>query len=215
MRILEAAHRPEVGAEQPDLELVLAVERQRRAESARPPTVPSGSPSTWRSCDASCRTRNSSPDRRRLRIADRQRADALGRGQIALEQHRRHARARRRCCRSRALESSGGSSDVDVDVERQQIANRVGVLGAIQAMHERPAGIGRRRARRDRACASSEATSALPRGGVRPRHARRRHHARAHLADHLLPHVGVGRRRRPGPARRAPGRRSSAAGCDR
>ena len=33
VRILEPAHRPEVGAEQPDLELVLAVERQRASIS--------------------------------------------------------------------------------------------------------------------------------------------------------------------------------------
>ena len=41
-----------------------------------------------------------------------------------------------------AAESSGGSSAVDVDVERQQIADRVGVLGAVQAMQRRRAGIG-------------------------------------------------------------------------
>ena len=30
MRILEPAHRPEVGPKQPDLELILAIERERR-----------------------------------------------------------------------------------------------------------------------------------------------------------------------------------------
>ena len=92
----------------------------------------------WRSCDSSCRTRNSSPIGGVLRIAERQRADALGRGQVALEQHRRHAEhvgvvveAGARIVRRQQRR--------DVDVEREQIANRVGVLGAIQPMHQRAA----------------------------------------------------------------------------
>ena len=40
-------------------------------------------------------------------------------------------------------ESSGGSSDGDVDVEREQIADGVGVLGAVQPVKQRAARIRR------------------------------------------------------------------------
>ena len=67
---------------------------------------------------------------------------------------------------------------------------------------------------------SSRASSA---GGERRRASRalgtrraaRRHHAGADLADDLLPHLRRRRRRAPTSSRRAPGRRSSRAGCGR
>ena len=50
-------------------------------------------------------------------------------------------------------ESSGGSSDDVIDVERQQIADRVGVFGAVQPVEQRPA--------RDWACAAAARSSAV------------------------------------------------------
>ena len=75
-----------------------------------------------------------------------------------------------------AAESSGGSSAADVDVERQQIADGVGVLGAVQAMQRRRARIRLRAAARS-SCASSAAVKAsraagagfgAPSGGIMP-----------------------------------------------
>ena len=81
-------------------------------------------------------------------------------------------------------ESSGGSSDGDVDVESQQIADRVGVLGAIQPVQQRAARIrrGGRRAvdagferRRERVIARLVGTPRAQRG----------HRPRVELADDL------------------------------
>ena len=171
--------------------------------SACPPTVPIGRPSTCLSCDASCRTRNTSPTGGSFGIAERQRGDALGRREVALEQHRRDAehvgvvveaaarvvgrqhRARRRCA-GRA----GRESALAYSVRFSRCASG------------RP-GIGRRRARRDRATSRGTTRARCaprPEGRGTPG---RRHHAAAHLADHLLPDVGVRGRRRPGSRRRA------------
>ena len=107
--ILEATHRAEVGAEQPDLELVFAVERQRRAERAvrRPFRA-----AALRCDDPATRpaARGTLAHRRRVRIANRERADALRRGQVTLEQHGRERRARRRCCRSRRSNHPAGGA---------------------------------------------------------------------------------------------------------
>ena len=89
------------------------------------------------------------------------------------------------------LDSSAGSSAADVDVERQQVADGVLVLGAVQpAEGVGPAGIGVRRGgavergleRRD---------DGLVRRLVRPRLADGRHLPRAQLPDDLLPGDGV------------------------
>ena len=54
-------------------------------------------------------------------------------------------------------------------------------------------GIGRRPARRDRACVSRNETSAVCAGAGGRGTPGRRHHPAAHLADHLLPHVARAR----------------------
>ena len=125
-------------------------------------------------------------DRRSDRgVAEGQPADLPGRGHVAVEQHRgdrQHvgdvvepvARLVRR--QQRPL----------VDVQRQQIADRVAVLGAVQAMDRRPAGI--------RIVGGGAVEGRFQRGGgrvvgagVRPRPARRGHGPRAQLAHDLLP----------------------------
>src|SRR5262245_29953239 len=90
MRIFESARRAEIGAEQPDLELILAVERQRGLQ-----------------LDATDRPERETFDmailglilsdaeqltnRRCLGITERESADALGRGQVAFKEYRRDA----------------------------------------------------------------------------------------------------------------------------
>ena len=106
----------------------------------------------------------------------RQGADPFAGRQIALQQHRRDAEhvgdvveARARIVR--------GQQRRDVDVEGEQVANRVGVLGAIQAVDERPPGVGmgarrlieRRFQRRDeRARARPRSGRGAPGGGIIP-----------------------------------------------
>ena len=74
--------------------------------------------------------------RRGVALADREPADLRRRRDVALEQRRRHAEdvgdvveaAARVVCRKQRR---------GVDVERQQIANRVGVLDAVHAVERR------------------------------------------------------------------------------
>ena len=172
-----------------DLELILAVERQRAVDQQ------AADRAERQALDVAVLRRvlphaEQLADRRRARVAERQRADALGRGEIAFEQHRRDAEHVGVVVEAGAR-IVGRQQRRDVDLERQQIANRVGVLGAVQPVRQRPARIRRRRARRDRAssratrpapCALAASGRGMPAGGIMPR---------AHLADHLLPDVGV------------------------
>ena len=88
--------------------------------------------------------------------------------------------------------SSPGRSGLASKSSAEQIANGVGVLGAIEPMDRAdPA--------RVRSCGPRAIDVALEngrdrtiRGGIRPRPARRRHRARAKLADHALPGLRVG-----------------------
>ena len=115
-------------------------------------------------------------DRRRLRIAERQRADPLGRRQVALEQHRRDAQHVGVVVEP-AARIVGRQHRRDVDVEREQIAHGVRVLGAIQAMGQRTAGIRIARARRRSSVARARRrapsrgrrqAAAAPAGGIMP-----------------------------------------------
>ena len=147
--VLEAAHHAEVRAEHLHGELILGVERQRDLRE-----------------DAADRADGLAFDVRVLRrvladverlardadvgIADGQRADLVRGLHEALEEHRRHAEHV-----ADVVEAVRGvvrrQQRRGIDVEREQIAHRVGVLGAIQAVQHRPAGIRLRRRRRDRA----------------------------------------------------------------
>ena len=190
MRILEPAHRRGVGAVQLHLQPVLRVERNGRL-NGQPAKRPER-----QAVDVNVLGRVL-PHAEDLTgwldpaIADGQRRNPSRGREIPLEQHRRHAQgvgnvveAVRRVVRRQ--ERCG------VHVERDEIANRVGVLGAVQAMNEGSAGAGPRR--------RGIVQDPLERGRERvafglpgPRHACRRHHARPDLANDLLPHLGVRR----------------------
>ncbi len=114
-----------------------------------------------------------------------------------------------------------GQQRLDVDLEREEVADGVAVLGAVQAVHRAgPPGVGVRGGR-------LVDTRRQPRGGrarlvpAGPRQAGRRHRAGPEPRDHALPPLGVGARpihvrrvereprlpelgveHRPGPARR-------------
>ena len=146
--VFEPADRAEIRAEADSPGYVLAVERKvvaRRAcrrpfraagrRRAGPATRPGG--------------HGRSPRRGRVGIADRERADLPGRRQIPLEQRRRTRRARRQRCRSHTRSRRAAAAPTD-PLRGQQVANGVGVLGAVQAM-QRAAGPDRDGA----ACASS------------------------------------------------------------
>ena len=88
-----------------------------------PPRVPSGSPSMWPVCVRSNRTRWVLSVGGAGRIADGHRADLLGGGDVALEQHRRHAQHVGHVVEAEAR-VVGRQQRRGVDVERQQIADR-------------------------------------------------------------------------------------------
>ena len=81
---------------------------------------------------------------RRLPVADGHAGDARRGRRIGLEQRRRDRQRARRCCRSRAR-IVGRQKRRDVDLEVQQVANGVRVLGPVQAMQDDGAGIDARR----------------------------------------------------------------------
>ena len=67
--------------------------------------------------------------------------------------------ASRRCCRSRCAESSGGSSVVTSISQIEQVADGVGVLGAVQPVQDDRRPDWPRRGARDRSRASSQSRS--------------------------------------------------------
>ena len=189
MRELEPAHRPEVGAEQLHLEGVLAVERDvaRNLEPAhRPERQPFDVPRLRRVLAHAIDLAH----RRRLRVADRERADAAGCREIALEQHGRQAQHIGDVVEAGAR-IIGRQQRSRVDLEGQQVADGVGVLGAVQTMDQRTARLGRRESRAVELRRERGEKHLLVRVR-RGRHAGRRHHACAHFADDLLPRVAVG-----------------------
>ena len=126
------------------------------------------------------------------RIADGHGADLLRGGDVALEQHRRHAQHVGHVVEAEAG-VVGRQQRRGVDVERQQIADHVLILDPVQPVQRRPAGVRTGRGitidggleeghqRRARRC-------------VGLWHALRRHRARPHLLDHLFPHGRIPRR---------------------
>src|SRR5262249_37783017 len=80
----------------------------------------------------------------------------------------------------------------DVDVEREQIANRVGVLGAIEPVQRRrvETRAGRRRAIQPRLELRGKSVEYAP---FRPSRAAWRHHAGPDLPDDLLPRRRIAR----------------------
>ena len=124
-----------------------------------------------------------------VRIADRKRSHRARRAQIAF-----HQRGRQRLRIGDVVETLadgiGRQQSVDVDVEREEILHRARVLDAIEPLERAAPRIGCDRRRL--------VDSRLERGRERaqrrlvgPPRARRRHHARAQLADHFLGDVRV------------------------
>ena len=152
-----------------------------------------------------------------MHVPDRKRAHGLGRGEVALEERRRHAERIRD-----VIEAVGRvvrrQERRDIDIERQQIANGVGVLRAVEPMQERTSGMRVRvglaverrfqeRRQRVQRCAVG-LTSALG-----------WHRSRVQPPEHLLPqrriaaHASRHRRCRAPPRTASP--RFSRARCDR
>ena len=128
--------------------------------------------------------------RRRRAVADRAPADLQGRRHVALHQRRRH-RQRLGDVVEAFARVVAGQQRAHVHVHRQQIADRVGVLGAVETLEGRRVEVASGRVRGIE-LAFERGGERRHRRGIRPRHANRRHHAGAQLADHLLPHLDVG-----------------------
>ena len=143
--------------------------------------------------------------RRRLRVADRQRADRAGRAQVAFEHRRREALGVGHVVEAVA-DGVGRQVGVDVHVEVQQVAQRrartrrgsgAGTAGG--------PGFGLSAAAWSIRVSSAEA-SRVSGSAFGPPGARRRHHAGAQLADHFLGDLGVLGGRSPRRSRPARGR---------
>ncbi len=141
MRKFRTADRVQVGAEQLDLQDVLGVERKgvadlHAADGAERKTV-----DVLILREILARTIGLAA-RRNAGLADGQRAHAARGRQVSLEQGRRDAEdvgdVVEAVARIVGRQERGG-----VDLERQQVSDRVGVLRAVQTMQQRPAGIRR------------------------------------------------------------------------
>ena len=139
VRVLEPANHVEVVAEQPEVELVFAVER-KHVRHGYAPDGAERQPLELR------RLRLVAFDRVRLRadhdvrVADGHCADTVGSGEIALEQCRgEHEQVADIVEAERRI--VGRQQGVHVHLEIEQIANRVRILGAIQAPERRCAGV--------------------------------------------------------------------------
>ena len=164
VRELEPGHVADDVAGQEDAEARTRPSCGNVWRNSKPPRVPSGSPSTCSSCESSGGMRNA----RRTSVgvgADGEAADLAGRRQVLLEQRRRHAQHAGLVVEPVAL-VVGRQQVGDVHVHAEQVADRVAVLGAVQAVHRLESGIGllprlrleralERRRERRRASASS------------------------------------------------------------
>ena len=162
-------------ARQADLELVLAVHRERVLDE-RAAARADGQPFDV----LFLREVGRRPDRvavgRHARPSDGHAADLLGRRDVAIEQCRREIADRHVV--EAVARFVGRQQRRDVDVERQQIADRVLVLRAGQAPQRGGPPRVRRRGR-----------GAIERGLVGPRQSDRGHLTRTDFSDNLLPHL--------------------------
>ena len=185
---LEAAHRLDVAAKELRLNQVLAVERERVADqhaAVRPERQPFDvlvlRQVMARAIDLGARTH--------FRVPHRQRADAIGRGEIAIEQRRRHGEHV-----ADVVEAVAGvvgrQQGRHVHVEREHIADGVRILRPVQAAQDRAPGI-----RRVGGTAIERALEVSDERGqhglIGPARALRRHRPRAEFADHAFPQFRV------------------------
>ncbi len=124
-----------------------------------------------------------------LRIAHGHGADALGRVHVSLQQQRRRFQRRRNVVEPE-FRAVGGQQVGHVNVDRQQVADCVGIFGAIQTMHD----VAARRAvafpGTIERC-SQPARKARVLGFGRTGHARRRHGPHTQLAQDSFPSLRV------------------------
>ena len=187
--VLEAAHVVVELPPQPDADLVLSVGREvvpDRDAAARPERqVLAHALILEAHAGQAVRLRR----RRGGRMADREPRDPAGREEVAVEQGRRH--------RERVGDVVEAVIDVvrrqergPVHLQAEQIAHRVDVLAAVEAVGGLAAGIrvGRRRPVEGRLQGGGHGRVGRP---VGPRPSRRRHRAGAELRHHLLPRRGM------------------------
>ena len=123
--------------------------------------------------------------RAHARIAHDELADAPRRGQVALDQGRRDGQHLGDVVEAFLL-VVGREQGVDVDLEAEDVADGVGVLRAVEAVHGGPAGIGVLQARPvELGLQPLDESVGRRGGGARP--AGGRHRVRAQAADHVLP----------------------------
>ena len=186
--ILETANRTEIGAPHAHLKLVVAVERERvrGQETAHRPERHAVELAALRSILPHRVGGAAGAD---AWIADRDRADLPCRREVGLQQ-----RGRRPLGIGDVVEAEGRrvrrQQRRNVDVEPEQIADGVGVLGPVQPVQRRPAGIGSH-GRRGIELSLQRGGERVEHGAVGPACALWRHHAQPQLADHALPDVGV------------------------
>jgi hypothetical protein len=188
MLVLQAADRTEIDLEQLDLDDVLAVERKRmRGQQA-------AARARWqRLVLAGLRRVAANPVGLRagsdVRTADGQRADLGGCRQVSLEQRRRqpeHVGVVVEAIRRIVRRQQRGR----IDLQREQIANRVRVLGAVETMRGVPPGHGML-GRLAVECGLEIGDERVVRGRIGPRHTDGRHHAGAKPADDPFPDLGI------------------------
>ncbi|OLC42737.1 MAG: hypothetical protein AUH43_21880 [Acidobacteria bacterium 13_1_40CM_65_14] len=124
-----------------------------------------------------------------IAVADREAADLARCAQVAFHQRRREALDVGDVVEAGA-DRVGRQERAHVDVDADHVADRARVLGAVQALEWTPAGIGIERCGGVDFCFERGDERAHRLGVGTPRR-RRRHHARAQLADHLLADVRV------------------------
>ena len=122
-------------------------------------------------------------------IAHDELADAARRGQVALDQRRRDGEDLGDVVEAFLL-VIGRQQGVDVDLEAEDVADGVGVLGAVETVDGRTAGIGVLQARAVE-LGLEPFDELVGRGGGGTRPARGRHGIRAQAANHVLPGARV------------------------
>jgi hypothetical protein len=187
-RVLEPAHHPEVRPKEPDRELVLPIGRKRvsnQTASDSPQRHPFDVLILGSILGHAIRMRL----RAQLGVANGQSADSIGGRKISLLEHRREAQDV-----GNVVEPESGivgrKQRRRVDVQVEEIANGVGVLGPVEPPQDGPSGTGLARGRTIQVRLEGRDQSVVDCVGG-PRHAQRRHGASPQFAHDSLPDVGA------------------------
>ncbi len=190
VRVLEAAHHAEVRPEHLHSELILGVERQRhlREDAADRADRLAFDVGVLRRVLADVKRLGGGAE---VGIADRHRADLVRGLHEPLEQHRRHPENVADVVKP-VRGVVGRQQRRRIDIEREEIAHRIRVFGAVETMENRTAGVGRFGGRAIQC--GREPRDQLGAGRrIGLRRGRRRHHPDTHLLDRLFPNTGVSR----------------------